>query len=99
LFVQKAVLFKNATFVVGRDTILRIDNQSFYPSRQAYIDGINELIQRSAKFLVFDRKGTKDIPFRHLGLDKICTTITDYVDNGENSTEIRKETCRVEEDS
>lgn len=90
LFVTKARLFKQPIFVVGRDTIARTDNPAFYDSRNSYADAVNELVQRNVQFLVFDRKGSIPVPYRHLGMDKICTNVDDYMDAGENSTDVRK---------
>lgn len=90
-FVKKARMLSRPTFVVGRDTVSRIDNPSFYDSRNHYYDSINELVQRNVKFLVFDRKGSEVVPFRHLGMNKLCTTIVNYQDEGENSTDLRRQ--------
>ncbi len=89
MFVQKARLFRRPTFLVGRDTLSRIDNPAFCDTRLQCTDAINELISHHANFLVFDRKGSLKVPFRHLGLENICTVIDNYVDAGENSTDLR----------
>jgi len=90
MFVQKARLFTRPIFLVGRDTIARTDTPRFYGSITAYSNAINELVSRGVQFLVFDRKGSIPVPYRHIGMEKICTTVNDYVDAGENSTDVRK---------
>jgi nicotinamide mononucleotide (NMN) deamidase PncC len=92
MFVQKARLFHGPTFAVGYDTILRIDNPNYYRSYNEYADAINELVRDDVQFLVFDRKGSVPRNFSHLGLDKICTIVDDYKDNGETSTALRQAT-------
>ena len=89
-FVEKARLFTRPVFVTGYDTISRMDNPIFYRKPTLHIDAINELIRREATFLVYNRKGTTETPFRHNGLNLICTFIKDYKDSGENSTDLRK---------
>jgi cytidyltransferase-like protein len=91
LFVRKARLFTEPIFVVGRDTLARVDNPAFYDSKNDYSDAINEMGNRNTHFLVFDRKGAPPLPFRHLGLEKICTIVDGYTDVGENSTDVRRQ--------
>jgi nicotinic acid mononucleotide adenylyltransferase len=92
LFVDKLRLFFNPTFVVGSDTMCRIDDRSFYDSRQDYIDSVNEFVLQHSQFLVFVRKGDK-VPetYRHKGLQDIVTVVGDVIDEGESSTKIRNE--------
>jgi hypothetical protein len=94
LFTQKARIFSKPTFVVGRDTVLRVDNPAFYNTKSDYSNGINELVRREVKFLVFDRLGSMNVPFRHCGMDRMCTTVDDYSDNGENSTDLRRNNAK-----
>jgi len=92
LFVDKAAIFHEPTFVVGMDTMERIDNESMYDSRNDYVDAINFLIRSNSQFLAFDRKGTnKPKYFNHAGLNSICTFVNDYRDAGESSTQVRQQ--------
>lgn len=91
LFVDKLRLFFEPTFVVGGDTMQRIDDMSFYDNRQAYNDAINQFVRENVKFLAFNRQGYKLGPYQHFGLDEIVTVVDDVVDQGESSTEIRNE--------
>jgi cytidyltransferase-like protein len=91
LFVQKARWFHQPTFIVGRDTAARIDNSHLYSSTAECVDSINELVRRKVQILVFDRKGSLKHPFKHLGIEKICTIVDEYEDAGENSTDIRRD--------
>lgn len=90
LFVNKARLFREPIFIVGRDTIARIDHPRFYDSNNIYTSAVNELVKRKVNFLVFNRKGYLTGPFLHLGLEGLCTTVDDYEDKGETSTNARE---------
>lgn len=66
-FIEKArLLFNKAggTFVVGTDTISRIDQARYYESRQHRDDAISELTDLGIRFLVFGRR--EDADFRTL---------------------------------
>jgi len=89
LFMHKARLFYEPIFITGHDTVLRIDNPRYYSSNIAHCDSINDLIQQRVQFLVFDRKGSMNVPFRHLGMETLCTNVIEYFDAGENSTDLR----------
>jgi len=90
LFVDKASLYEKPTFLVGTDTIQRIDDQRFYEDFNHYSNSITRLVSSGSKFRVYQRKGAVGQRMRHMGLLKTCTIVTDYEDLGESSTEIRK---------
>ncbi len=55
-FAAKAELFPGATFIVGADTLPRIDQPRFYGHGEAARDAaINAIAARGCKFLVFGR--------------------------------------------
>lgn len=56
-FLQKSELFPGSVFIVGVDTIIRIDDKKYYQNSDALRDNaINTLAQRGHKFLVFGRR-------------------------------------------
>ena len=92
LFLRKAIEFPKATFIVGEDTLLGINNPKNW---QIYPDADKiaaEFKRLGIRFLVFQRKGydISGVSKRLLGL---CTfvSIKDYEDDGISSTEIRQE--------
>jgi hypothetical protein len=54
-FAAKAVAFPGSTFVVGADTITRVDSVRFYQGRSSRRDAIAEIADHACKFLVFGR--------------------------------------------
>ena len=63
-FVGKASLFPKVTFLVGIDTIVRIDDLRYYSSKKARDRAIETIAQRGCRFLVFGRNTGSS--FRHL---------------------------------
>jgi nicotinamide mononucleotide (NMN) deamidase PncC len=63
-FVEKAVLFPRATFVVGADTIVRIADARYYGSEAARDAALATLAAAGCRFLVFGR--CHDGPFQSL---------------------------------
>jgi len=94
-FLEKAIIFPGATFIVGDDTLLRIMDAQYYPKGQ-YVEAIEKLNDLKTKFLVFPRKvngvtKTKQevrelIP--SLLVDN-CTYVEDFETAEISSTEIR----------
>ena len=65
-FLEKAVLFPGATFIVGADTITRIASPRYYENQLAVRDAaLERLADLGCRFLVFGRG--MDGPFRALG--------------------------------
>jgi len=92
LFVKKSRLFPGATFIVGMDTLNRIDDYKYYDTNNEYVNAINEMVHRGVNFLAFNRKGVLRKPYKHIGMERMVQVIDDYEDAGENSTEIRSNT-------
>lgn len=55
-FIEKSALFPGAVFVVGLDTIVRIDEQKYYASGEARDDALDMMAGRGIRFLVFGRR-------------------------------------------
>jgi nicotinamide mononucleotide (NMN) deamidase PncC len=80
-FVEKSEVFESVTFVVGIDTLLRIDDKKYYGnSDAAKLEALRLLVDRGHRFLVFGR--LKDGRFQGLSdasltteLRSICTEI------------------------
>lgn len=69
-FQDKAQLFPGATFIVGLDTIVRIDDPKYYDNESARDDAIGSMASQGNHFLVFGR--LLDKQFLSLG----STTLT-----------------------
>lgn len=54
-FLEKAALFPNTTFVIGIDTLLRIDQSKYYGSGSQRDQAIEHLARLGTQFLVFGR--------------------------------------------
>ena len=54
-FREKAVLFPGACFVVGADTLIRIDDDKYYASRHDRLEAIAAIAAYGCRFLVFGR--------------------------------------------
>ena len=96
-FREKAVLFPNATFVVGVDTILRIAEPRYYgESLMLRNKAIAKIAERGCRFLVFGRKlegqfmtlGDLNLPVE---LRRICDEVpaTEFREDV-SSTDLRK---------
>lgn len=65
-FVDKASLFRNATFVIGADTAIRLDAIRYYSHCQELRDeAVEKMASLGARFLVFGRKVANE--FRDAG--------------------------------
>ena len=70
-FLEKSAIFPGVTFVVGLDTLVRIDNAKYYgDSDIARAAAIETFRQRGHKFLVFGR--LSDGEFQNLATAEIC---------------------------
>lgn len=54
-FSEKAMMFKDATFIIGADTLLRMLNERFYSSYKSMIDEFDIFNRQNTNFLVFGR--------------------------------------------
>lgn len=95
-FIDKAILFPGATFVVGADTAIRIADTRFYNGNESNRDLIlNQIAELGCRFLVFGRlvNGVFRSP-ETLGLPPILRQICDYIPESQfrldiSSTQIR----------
>ena len=55
-FEQKSVVFPGVTFIVGIDTLIRIQESHYYDSINARDNAIRSIKERNNRFLVFGRK-------------------------------------------
>ncbi|SES62129.1 Nicotinic acid mononucleotide adenylyltransferase [Methanococcoides vulcani] len=91
LFLQKANLFENATFIVGADTANRLFKARYYRSEEDMKALFEHFREKNIRFLVFRRKGVE--PEIEPEVCDLCEVVPleDYRDNGISSTAIRKE--------
>lgn len=94
-FVEKSAIFPGATFVVGTDTLVRIQDSRYYENDDARDEAIALLIERGNRFLVFGRMEhgefvtLDDVDVRD-DLKAICTGINEATFRADvSSTEIR----------
>jgi len=55
-FDEKAAIFKQSTFILGMDTLLRLFDPKFYGSDQAMQSRLQVLIENDMRFMVFGRR-------------------------------------------
>ena len=98
LFSMKGEYFPNTTFLVGSDTLIRLDDDKYYGNDKVqqllYKDDVMRgFINNNINFLVFTRKKYKiDANTISKKLLDRCTVIKSevYIDKGISSTQIRK---------
>jgi cytidyltransferase-like protein len=88
LFSEKSKTFPNTTFIVGSDTLVRIDDDKYYDSKTAKNKVFKEFKETKNNFLVFERKGY-EISKLTKALRDSCLTCPNYIDTGISSTQIR----------
>ncbi|MFZ2499477.1 hypothetical protein [Methanosarcina sp.] len=90
LFLQKAALFPNSTFIVGADTINRIFDAKYYKGLADTSAILKHFKEKNVRFMVFHRKSV-ELSIKPEVLD-FCEVIPvdEYEDDGTSSTEIRK---------
>jgi len=94
-FVEKSAIFPDSVFVVGLDTIVRIDQPRYYGSETARDKALATLAGRGARFLVFGRQTGKSFnTLEDVSLSKtlkdMCTAVTeDQFRHDISSSEIR----------
>lgn len=96
-FVQKSFLFPNSIFVVGTDTLSRINNNKYYfNSNLQKLECINKIKRKRCRFLVFPRYPNLDSRKVYIcdKLKELCLFIEefnlDYIPNDISSTKIRE---------
>ena len=55
-FVEKAEIFKESTFVMGMDTLIRLFDPKFYENDQVMQSSLNVFIENNIRFLIFGRQ-------------------------------------------
>jgi hypothetical protein len=94
-FVKKSAIFPDSVFVVGLDTIVRIDEPRYYGSETARNKALATMAGRGARFLVFGRQtGENFNTLADVSLSKtlkdMCTAVTeDQFRHDISSAEIR----------
>jgi hypothetical protein len=94
-FVEKSALFPDSVFVVGLDTIARIDEPRYYGSETARNKALATMAGRGARFLVFGRQTNESFnTLADVSLSKtlkdMCTAVTeDQFRHDISSSEIR----------
>lgn len=90
LFLQKAALFPDSTFIIGADTLNRIFDAKYYSGSIDTPVILNCFKEKNVHFLVFRRKSVE----LHVSPEvlEFCEIIPldEYEDDGISSTEIRK---------
>ena len=56
MFDEKALIFKQSTFILGMDTLLRLFDPKFYGNDQAMQSRLQALIANDIRFMVFGRQ-------------------------------------------
>lgn len=93
-FAEKLEVFPNSTFVVGADTITRVDDVRFYLNeahRRSVLDGF---ARQSARFLVFGRSFNNQFWSDDVVISESLRALCDFVprsefENPNSSTQIR----------
>lgn len=95
-FLEKATLFPGCTFVVGIDTLVRIDDARYYNgSEQQKRDAIQQFAKGGHRFLVFGRQsdeGFKSLSTSNISksLEELCEEVSEQTFRADvSSTELR----------
>ncbi|MDA0272296.1 MAG: hypothetical protein O3C68_03475 [Proteobacteria bacterium] len=94
-FVEKSAIFPESIFIVGLDTIIRIDEPRYYGSESARNNALATMADRGTRFLVFGRQTGKSFnTLADVSLSKtlgdMCTAVTEAQFRHDiSSTEIR----------
>ncbi|MDI9395436.1 MAG: hypothetical protein QM426_08505 [Euryarchaeota archaeon] len=90
LFLQKADLFPNSTFIIGADTFNRLFDAKYYDGTVDTPSILRHFKEKNVRFMVFQRKSVE----MSINPDilEFCDIIPmyEYEDDGTSSTEIRK---------
>ena len=95
-FVEKSRLFPGSVFIVGADTLARIDDPIYYTNRNERDAAVLEMAERRIQFLVFGRTGTTGfMSLEDLSLSAplraLCTGVPEDDFRADvSSTELRK---------
>jgi hypothetical protein len=96
LFLQKADLFPNSTFIIGGDTFNRLFDAKYYGGKIDTSAILNHFKEKNVRFIVFYRKSV-ELCIKPEVLE-FCEVIPvdEYEDDGTSSTEIRRQHRRVD---
>jgi len=90
LFLQKADLFPNSTFIIGADTFNRLFDAKYYGGKVDTLAILRYFGEKNIRFMVFQRKSV-EISVKPEILE-FCEIVPmdEYEDDGISSTEIRR---------
>lgn len=97
LFLQKADLFPNSTFIIGADTFNRLFDAKYYAGTVDTPAILRHFKEKNVRFMVFHRKSV-EMSIKPEVLD-FCEIIPvdEYEDDGTSSREIRKKHNEAQE--
>ncbi len=100
-FVEKCRLFPGATFIVGIDTLTRIDQKKYYNDSETQRDAaIREMADKGNQFLVFGRQsGNEFLSLRDINLTMQLRDICIAVDESEFRQDISSSELRQNDQS
>lgn len=90
LFLQKANLFPNSTFIVGADTFNRLFDAKYYGGKLDTSAILNCFKEKKIRFMVFHRKSVEFCIIPEVLDCCEIVSIDEYEDDGLSSTEIRR---------
>ncbi|WP_048065399.1 hypothetical protein [Methanosarcina acetivorans] len=90
LFLQKADLFPNSTFIIGADTFNRLFDAKYYGGKVDISAILRHFREKNIRFMVFQRKSVEMSV--NPEVLKFCEIVPmdEYEDDGISSTEIRR---------
>jgi hypothetical protein len=88
-FALKSDIFKGASFIVGGDTIVRVDDNQYYASEGSKISTFKQYKKDKTHFIAMNRNGS-EIKDLSPDLMKITSIVEAYQDKGYSSTAIRE---------
>lgn len=90
LFLQKADLFPNSTFIIGADTFNRLFDAKYYGGKVDISAILRHFREKNIRFMVFQRKSVEmSVNPEVLAFCEIVP-MDEYEDDGISSTEIRR---------
>ncbi|MDM7917663.1 MAG: hypothetical protein QUS12_00670 [Methanosarcina sp.] len=90
LFLQKAALFPDSTFIVGADTLNRIFDSKYYNGKLDTDAILNCFREKNVRFMVFRRKSVELCISPEVIEFCEIVPMAEYEDDGISSTEIRR---------
>lgn len=97
LFLQKADLFPNSTFIIGADTFNRLFDAKYYDGTVDTSAILRHFKEKNVRFMVFRRKSVElSIDSESLEFCEIIP-VDEYEDDGTSSREIRKKHNEAQE--